>query len=351
MLISEPGKQLSIHRFYSRALKNFRSLYVYLPPSYEFEPDRRYPVLYMQDGQNIFDGSRSYSGDGWEIHQTVDELIAAGLMEEILIVGVAHQNERRLSEYAHMDGAYQGGFVKGRGLQYESFLLNDVKPFIEANFRVLPGKENTGLMGSSMGGLVSFTIGLRHPEVFGKLGVLSPSFWWNPRKTLKQIKQLPSSKMPTRMWMDMGELEGPLSRDFSMMLRQLRKVGISQSENMAFWLVPEGSHSEKAWMSRAHCPLLYLFGNTGKPKQLRMDGDPLVKIKERKRQMLITAVYNTGFCQTPYPVRYISSQPDVLSITEEGIFKPYQPGQAVITVFWGKLKASQNYRIIGDGSF
>jgi len=345
MLTSEPGSQMSIHRFYSRALKNFRSLYIYLPPSYGFEPDRRYPVLYMHDGQNIFDGSRSYSGDGWEIHQTADELIAAGLMEEILIVGIAHQNERRLSEYAHMDGAYQGSSVKGRGLQYESFLLNDVKPFIEANFRVLPGKENTGLMGSSMGGLVSFNIGLRHPEVFGKLGVLSPSFWWNPGKTLKQIKRLPNSKMPTRMWMDMGEQEGQLSQDFSMMVKQLRKKGISESENMACWLVPEGSHSEKAWMSRVHCPLLYLFGETGKPEQLMIDDLPLVKIKERKRQMLITAVYNTGFCHTPYPVRYISSRPDILSVTDEGVFMPHQSGEAVITVLWDKLEVSQNYQV------
>ncbi|MDW7670271.1 MAG: alpha/beta hydrolase-fold protein [Bacillota bacterium] len=346
MIPTEPSNILPIHRFYSRSLKNFRSLYVYLPPSYPFQPDRQYPVLYMHDGQNIFDGSLSYSGDGWEIHRIADELISLGMMEEILIVGISHQHDQRLNEYAHVDGAYEGSSVKGKGLLYESFLLEDVKPFIEANFRVLAGREHTGLMGSSMGGLVTFQIGLRHPSVFGKLGVLSPSFWWNPPKTLRLIERLPKKNLPTRLWIDMGEAEGPLMDDFSIVLNRLRKKGIKPQDELACWMVPEGTHSETAWMNRVYCPLLYLFGETGVPKQLVIDGSNQVSLQASRRRILLTAVYTTGFCLSPHPARFTSSRPGVLTVGPDQTLHPHRPGETIITASWAGLKESRRYSVV-----
>lgn len=345
MIPTEPSNILPIHRFYSRSLKNFRSLYVYLPPSYGSQPERDYPVLYMHDGQNIFDGRLSYSGDGWEIHRVADELTALGLMEEILIVGISHQHEERLSEYAHVKGSYQNQPIPGRGELYETFLLEDVKPFIEANFRVRPGRDNTGLMGSSMGGLVTFQMGLRHPMVFGKLGILSPSFWWNPNQTLRQIERLPKSKRPSRLWIDMGDSEGPLMEHFTIVMNRLWKKGIKPQDEMVCWLVPGADHSERAWMNRVYCPLLYLFGNIGKPKQLVLDGSHQISLQGGSRKILLTALYDTGFCHTPHPVRFNSSMKEVITISGDGLLHPLQPGETIITAEWKGLKVSSSYRV------
>lgn len=345
MIPSDASNILPIHRFYSRSLKNFRSLYIYLPPSYGSQPERDYPVLYMHDGQNIFDGRMSYSGDGWEIHRIADELTAMGLMEEILIVGISHQHEERLSEYAHVNGNYQERAIPGRGHLYETFLLEDVKPFIEANFRVKPGRENTGLMGSSMGGLVTFQMGLRYPTVFGKLGILSPSFWWNPNQTLRQIDKLPKNKWPSRLWIDMGDSEGPFMERFIAVMNRLWKKGIKPQAEMVCWLVPGGDHSERAWMKRVYCPLLYLFGHIGKPKQLVLDGSYQLSLQDGSRKILLTAVYDTGFCHTPHPVKFRSSKKEILTISDDGLLHPRQTGETIITAEWKGLKVSSSYMV------
>jgi pimeloyl-ACP methyl ester carboxylesterase len=231
-------------------------------------------------------------------------------------------------------------------LLYESFLLEDVKPFIEANFRVLDGREHTGLMGSSMGGLVTFQIGLRHPEVFGKLGVLSPSFWWNPQRTLRQIDRLPKKKLPTRLWIDMGDAEGPLMEDFVIVLTRLRQKGIKPQEEMACWMVPEGTHSETAWMNRVYCPLLYLFGEPGYPEQLVLDGSSQVSLQEPPRRILLTALYTSGFCLSPHPVRFTSSRPGVLKVGSNQTLQPRKIGETVITASWEGLKVSRRYSVV-----
>ncbi len=118
-----------------------------------------------------------------------------------------------------------------------------------------------------------------------------------------------------------------------------------EPKNMVCWLVPEGTHSEKAWMSRAHCPLMFLFGKTGEAQELVIDDVPVVKMKERNRQILLSAVYTTGFCHTPYPASYSSSRPDILQVTEEGIFKPRKPGEAVISANWNNMEVSRKFRV------
>ncbi|MFW5788167.1 MAG: alpha/beta hydrolase, partial [Halanaerobiales bacterium] len=169
---------IEIEDFYSHKLNNHRNIKIYLPPSYSSKHYKYYPVLYTHDGQNVFEGTESYSGDSWDLHKRTEYLIENNMIEEIIIIAVDNMKEKRLHEYAYEDGTYQGKKVKAEADNYEKFITEELMPVIEEEFRVKEGPENTALMGSSMGGLVTFNLGLRHPDLFGKLAVMSPSFWW-----------------------------------------------------------------------------------------------------------------------------------------------------------------------------
>lgn len=197
-----------IENFYSQVLDNSRKIRIYLPPSYSTEKNKYYPVLYVHDGQNVFDAAESYSGESWNLHQTAERLINDNLIEEIIIIAVDNMQEERLSEYAHQDGFYKGKRIKARGFDYEKFLVRELMPFIAKHYRIKKGPENTGLMGSSMGGLVTFNIGLRRTDLFGKLGVMSPSFWWGKSTPSEKINSYKYQNLNSKIWLDTGEAEG-----------------------------------------------------------------------------------------------------------------------------------------------
>jgi predicted alpha/beta superfamily hydrolase len=155
----------------SPQLENQRDILVYLPPSYESE-SRRYPVLYLHDGQNLFDAATSFAGE-WQVDETMEALSEEGL--EAVVVGIPNAGAARLDEYSPFHEENYGG---GLGDQYLAFITQAVKPLIDTDYRTLPGREHTGIMGSSMGGLISLYAFFRHPEVFGFAGALSPSFWF-----------------------------------------------------------------------------------------------------------------------------------------------------------------------------
>lgn len=343
--MSEPTL-VPIHRIYSRALKNFRSLYVYLPPSYMKQPHRKFPVLYMQDGQNIFSGDLSYSGVGWEIHKTTDVLIKNGALEELIIVGIAHNNAQRLHEYAHFDGNYNGRSIKGRADLYEKFLIEDVMPFIEANFRVKTGAAHTGLMGSSMGGLVTFVIGLKHPNRFGKLGVVSPSFWWNRAALSNFIASLEPKQLPKRMWIDMGASEGDMMQGFEEMLELLFKKGVHYMSELAYWIVPDGAHSEYDWQCRAHHPLLYLFGKIGQPERLELHAPDFMEQNDPAQYIRADLIFDSGFRVTPEPIEFFSSDPEILSIGWDLKLYASQPGEVILTGLSGNFSAEYHCTVL-----
>lgn len=351
---------IKIQSFYSAILKNRRALNICLPPSYRNEPDRYYPVLYMQDGQNIFSGETSYSGSGWEIHRVAEDLASKGGIPELIIVGIAHKNQHRLSEYAHWDGEFQGKPVRGRGLLYEAFLINEVKPYIEEHLRVQKGPENTGIMGSSMGGLVSFMIAIRNPEIFGKAGVLSPSFWWGGKgssytnkKITKNIKAIKNSKkaknqLPLRLWLDMGKAEGEFSKGFDEVLKAIGSHSAFDKNNMAVWKVPEAIHSEVDWMHRVHCPLLHLFGETGNPQELFITGRSIIGLGEEGYGLDVTGIFDTGLAITPEQVIFETSDPEVLRISEDGEVIPIKCGSSVIRGKWMGLEAYREFKVVSE---
>ena len=176
--------QLRKHdQFRSRFLRNQRDLIVYLPPGYDEQRQCRFPVLYLHDGQNLFDRATAFGGQDWNVHGAADRLIQARAVAPLLIVGIYNTGKSRIHEYTPTKAPKLGG---GRADRYAKFLLQEVMPFIQRGYRAQTDPAVTGIGGSSLGALVSLYFGLKYPEVFGKIAALSPSVWWNNRVVIRQ---------------------------------------------------------------------------------------------------------------------------------------------------------------------
>lgn len=249
--------ELRLHRkFQSQYLEPERTLIVYVPPNYERELERRYPVLYMHDGQNLFDPSTAFGGNEWRLDDTAEELIERGAIEPLIIVGIHNTGEQRIHEYTPTADAKLGG---GKADLYGKMIVEEVEPFIEKTYRTLPGAENTAMGGSSLGGLVTLHLGLQYSNVFGKLAVLSPSVWWDNKYILREIEQLPA-KPPLKIWLDMGTAEGGMSLEDTEMLRDAMSAkGWQVGRDLAYSEIEGATHSEIAWAERVGPFLKFLF--------------------------------------------------------------------------------------------
>ncbi len=254
-----PHERLRVHRaFRSRILPDRRDLIVYVPPGYDASSERRYPVLYLQDGQNLFDPETSYiKGRTWRVQETADAAIAAGLVEPLIIVGIYNTGERRLAEYTHERDWQMGG---GEADSYGQLLTSELLPWVAQHYRVKPGREHTGLGGSSLGGLVSLYLGLRHAEVFGQLAVLSPSVWWNHKSILGVLNELaPELEHRPRIWLDVGDHEGRMTlADVELLAKRLTANGWDDA-HVHFERVVGGTHDEDSWAGRVGAMLEFLF--------------------------------------------------------------------------------------------
>jgi len=157
---------------YIKQLDRYRKIRIYLPPNYQ-ATDKRYPVLYMTDAQNLFDDKTSYVGE-WNVDEILDSLYEAKGFE-LIIVGIDHGEMKRINEYSPWDNKKYG---KGEGKEFGEFLVNDLKPMIDKTYRTLHDKENTGIMGSSLGGFMAHYMMFEYPEIFGRAGIYSPSYWY-----------------------------------------------------------------------------------------------------------------------------------------------------------------------------
>lgn len=252
------GPHLIKHeQFPSRFLRNQRDLIVYLPPGYDDQPQRQFPVLYLHDGQNLFDGSTSFiPGMDWHVGQTADYFIAEGRVAPLIIVGIYNAGKQRLGEYTPTRAPKLGG---GSANRYAKFLLEEVQPMVKGNYRVLGSAENTGIGGSSLGGLVSLYLGLRQPQIFGKIAALSPSVWWNQRVILRFAESVPVGPLP-RIWLDIGTREGPRIVDDVERFRDiLLHKGWQLGRDLAYQRVEGAEHNEAAWAARVGPFLEFLF--------------------------------------------------------------------------------------------
>lgn len=235
----------------SPKLRHPRDVIIWLPPSYEKDISRRYPVLYMHDGQNIIDPRTSFGGHDWRVDEVADSLMRANKMAEIIIVGI-YNSPDRAPEYSDSE--------LGRG--YINFVATELKPLIDQTYRTKPDAKNTAVMGSSMGGLSAFLFVWQRPEIFSKAGCLSSAFLWEDNKILKEVKNYSGRKKPIRVYLDDGSegLEARLKPGYDEMVQLLQEKGYKRGVDLEYFYDEGAPHNEAAWAKRVWRPLLFMFG-------------------------------------------------------------------------------------------
>ena len=231
---------------------------VYLPP--EYERGEACAVLYLQDGQNLFDPATAFAGQDWGADITADRLILEGTVAPLIIVGVYNTGIRRISEYTPTKDS--GRRKGGKGDRYAKMMARELKPFIDQQYRTRRGASSNGVGGSSLGGLVSLETGLLYPAVFGRLAILSPSVWWDNRSILEMVRAYKSGSRP-RIWLDAGTDEGDSPRQVIDDLRLLRDAlvekGWREGSDLRVCEIGGAGHNERAWAARFGEVLTYLF--------------------------------------------------------------------------------------------
>lgn len=258
---------LRLHEFRSRVFRNTRFLRVWLPPGYEDNENsgRRYPVLYLNDGQNLFESSTSFTGVEWDVDETADRLIRERVVPPMIIVGIDNAGKDRFREYMP-HRSLQPMMLRVQGQRYPSFLTKEVMPFMARNYRVASGPENTGLGGSSLGALISLYTAAVRPGMIGRLLLESPSLWTSNRQMIRDSREI--KRWPERVFLATGTAEaGRADKDRSMVddVRELSAIlgraGLGAKRLRLF--IDEGAnHHESAWARRFPEALSFLFGNT-----------------------------------------------------------------------------------------
>ena len=211
---------------------------------------RRYPVLYLHDGQNLFDPQTAAFGVAWDAHRTADRLIAAGSIPPLLMVGIYNTSDR-INEYTWIDGGRDSG---GKGRLYGRFLFEEIKPFIDTTYRTLPGRQDTAVGGSSLGGLISLTLAWQFPEFLSRCAILSPSLWWSNGRIVPDLEQDLDWMRSMRFWLDMGTREGASHSLYGAGLTHTRRLaecfrqaGLRPEIDFRYREIPDGEHCEAAW--------------------------------------------------------------------------------------------------------
>src|SRR6185436_10869651 len=251
---STAGKNVKIidTAFFIPQLSRTRRVWVYVPPTYN-SSNKKYPVLYMHDGQNVFDDATSFSGE-WGVDEAIDTL--GSKTKECIVVGIDNGGNKRLNEYCPYDFDLKGIAAnnvsgKGEGSLYVDFLVKTLKPFIDKKYRTLKNKENTFIAGSSMGGLISIYAVIKYPKVFGGAGVFSPAFWVGP-KIFDDIKAK-GRKVNSKIYFYAGDEEGETM--VPMTLRAFNEMHRVSKSKMCEVIRAGGKHNEPRW--RIEFPLFY----------------------------------------------------------------------------------------------
>lgn len=243
--------------FESEFLRHPHTLTVYLPPGYELEPERRYPVFYMHDGQNLFDAHTSFIGVPWGCDEIAERMIRLGEVEPLIIVGIANSPDRLL-EY----GPRRSGAPDDLARDYGRFLAEEVVPFINGTYRTRFDLESTGVGGSSMGGLISLQLCKWYPSLFGRCAALSPSLWWDQEAFVQSVQASSRWATTCRVWVDMGANEGGSDAGRAGMLRRARSLSEQLTQlgcDLRYYEDPHGSHHESSWGARFADVLRFLF--------------------------------------------------------------------------------------------
>jgi enterochelin esterase-like enzyme len=241
------GEVKYYHNFEDHDLKYTRDVMVWLPPSYNKLPNKRYPVLYVHDGQNVFMPNSIYNGE-WRLDEVADSLIKTGTTEEFIIVAINNTKDRWVE--------YSG---TPEGMNYLKFIVNNLKLFIDKNYRTKADKNNTAIMGSSMGGLISFYMVWLYPNVFSKAACLSSGFTYDEGHIISKFSKS-SKKLPgTHLYLDCGDQD--LDKYFLVDNEKMKLLLDKHPEiQLMYKVFPGAAHNEYAWSKRSAIPLIFLFG-------------------------------------------------------------------------------------------
>jgi predicted alpha/beta superfamily hydrolase len=223
-----------------------RDFFVWLPPEYDENIARRYPVLYMHDGQNLIDPKTAYAGKDWQVDETVTRLIKEYRIKEIIVVGI-YNSKDRLEEYSDTE----------KGEKYLKFIIEELKAFVDSKYRTLSDTKNTAIIGSSMGGLASFLAAWEHPEVFSMAGCMSSSFYYNDDKVFKMLDEYDGPKKHIKIYIDHGE-DGLIRGQ--RMFCKLTQMGYIVGTDLDYFYAPKAEHNETEWAKRLERPFIFFFG-------------------------------------------------------------------------------------------
>ncbi len=271
--VTGPGVTGTVVRYASMPSAHVvaRNVEVWLPPGYGQDAQKRYPVLYMHDGQNLFDPATSYGGVDWAVDEAMTRLIEQGEVREAIVVGVWN-TPKRLQEYMPQRAVAGVKKIKMPGPdarasdiisdRYLEFLVKELKPFIDAHYATLPGRADTTVMGSSMGGLISQYAMSKYPEVFGGAGCVSTHWPAGDGIALDDFAAHLPDPATHRYWFDFGT--ATLDASYEPYQRRadeiLRKAGYVEGQNWITKKFEGAEHSEKAWRQRVDQPLRFLIG-------------------------------------------------------------------------------------------
>lgn len=243
--------------FKSKILGNSRTIRVWLPPGYFHHPNAHYPVLYMEDGQNLFDKALSpFSHAEWRCDETATGLINAKVIPPLIIVGI--DNVDRENEYLPTYDAEEK--FGGKGAAYGKFVVNELKPFIDRTFRTKTDRADTATGGSSLGAVISLYFAMTYPNVFSKFMLVSTAPWTDHHEVLTALQSYKPSLSHDRIWEDIGTAEGgDQVPDSNRLARLLQAHGLVMGKTLAYFVDAGAIHSETAWQQRFGMALMFLY--------------------------------------------------------------------------------------------
>ena len=246
--------------FTSTVLPSTRGLWVYLPPSYLENSLARFPVVYMHDGQNLFSASSAFGGNEWGVDETMDAAAESGAAREAIVIGIDNTPARMDELTPTRDDGIGAG---GKGESYVSMVATELKPLVDIELRTLASPEETGIMGSSLGGLISVYAGVERGDVFGLVGAMSPSTWWDNRMIITRVGTLPQkAKRPLRVYVDSGNA-GASNDDVNNtkdLAQAMRGAGYIDDSSLKYEVQAGATHSEVYWAQRLPSALAFLLG-------------------------------------------------------------------------------------------
>ncbi|MGC2058539.1 MAG: alpha/beta hydrolase-fold protein [Candidatus Sulfotelmatobacter sp.] len=257
---------LRLHEFRSQIFKNTRFLRVWLPPGYDDAEngDRFYPVLYLNDGQNLFESSTAFGGVEWGVDETADRLICEGTIRPLIIVGIDNTGKDRIREYMPHRSMHPM-MLRVQGRRYPDFLIREVMPFVENTYRIATSPENTGLGGSSLGALIALYTAISRPGVIGRLLLESPSLWASNRQAIKESRAV--RIWPEKIFLAAGTAEAGTPERSRTVVDDVRELAAIMrravlSESRLRMVIKDGAgHTESAWGERFPEALQFLFGS------------------------------------------------------------------------------------------